>query len=189
MKIISGSKKSHVISAPKNLPVRPTSGLVKESLFNILSNYFNFNKVKVLDLFAGTGNISYEFVSRGCKNIDSIDINSRCTRFIKKKSLELGLKINVSNLSVNRFLNKNQSKYDIIFADPPYQFSIEEYTDLIDLIFDPLLRAVVLVYAIQFLSKNSKKITVQHKLVGEEYFIIHPVLKHLTILKEKNKCT
>ena len=108
MKIISGSKKSYVISAPKNLPVRPTSGLVKESLFNILSNYFNFNKAKVLDLFAGTGNISYEFVSRGCKSIDSVDINSRCTRFIRKKSLELGLKINVLNLSVNRFLNKNQ---------------------------------------------------------------------------------
>ena len=136
MKIISGSKKSYVISAPKNLPVRPTSGLVKESLFNILSNYFNFNKAKVLDLFAGTGNISYEFVARGCKSIDSVDINSRCTRFIRKKSLELGLKINVLNLSVNRFLNKNQSKYDIIFADPPYQFTMEDYTDLIDSIFD-----------------------------------------------------
>ena len=136
MKIISGSKKSYIISAPKNLPVRPTSGLVKESLFNILSNYFNFNKAKVLDLFAGTGNISYEFVSRGCKSIDSVDINSRCTRFIRKKSLELGLKINVLNLSVNRFLNKNQLKYDIIFADPPYQFTIEDYTDLIDSIFD-----------------------------------------------------
>ena len=136
MKIISGSKKSYVISAPKNLPVRPTSGLVKESLFNILSNYFNFNKAKVLDLFAGTGNISYEFVSRGCKSVDSVDINSRCTRFIRKKSLELGLKINVLNLSASRFLNKSQSKYDIIFADPPYQFTMEDYTDLIDSIFD-----------------------------------------------------
>ena len=69
MKIISGSKKSYIINAPKNLPVRPTSGLVKESLFNILSNYFNFNKIKALDLFAGTGNISYEFGSRGCKKL------------------------------------------------------------------------------------------------------------------------
>ena len=60
MKIISGSKKSYIISAPKNLPVRPTSGLVKESLFNILNNYFNFNNIKVLDLYAGTGNISYD---------------------------------------------------------------------------------------------------------------------------------
>ena len=136
MKIISGSKKGYLISAPKNLPVRPTSGLVKESLFNILSNYFNFNKVKVLDLFAGTGIISYEFASRGCESIDSVDINSRCTHFIRKKSLELGLKINVLNLSANRFLNKNKSKYDIIFADPPYQFNIEEYTDLIGSVFD-----------------------------------------------------
>ena len=86
MKIISGSKKSYIISAPKNLPVRPTSGLVKESLFNILSNYFNFNKVKVLDLFAGTGNISYEFASRGCENIDSIDINSAVSAFTNLSS-------------------------------------------------------------------------------------------------------
>ena len=71
----------------------------------------------------------------------------------------------------------------ILFKEYNFNFDPE----LIDLIYDPLLRAVVLVYAIQFLSKNSKKITVQHNLAGEEYFIIHPVLKHLTILKEKNK--
>ena len=135
MKIISGSKKSYIISAPKSLPVRPTSGLVKESLFNILSNYFNFQKIKALDLFAGTGNISYEFGSRGCKKIDSIDANSKCTRFINKKSKELDLKINVVNISVNKFINKNQSKYHVIFADPPYEYSIEEYIILIDSIF------------------------------------------------------
>ena len=78
MKIVSGSKKSYVIRAPKNLSiVRPTSGLVKESLFNILSNYFIFNEIKVLDLYAGIGNISYEFGSRGCNEIDSVDINSK----------------------------------------------------------------------------------------------------------------
>ena len=136
MKIISGSKKSLIISAPKNLPVRPTSGLVKESLFNILSNYFNFNKIRVLDLYAGTGNISYEFGSRGCKEIYSVDANRRCTSFIKKKSLELDLKINVINLSVDKFFNKNKLKYDIIFADPPYNYIVKEYMDLINSIFD-----------------------------------------------------
>jgi len=136
LKIISGSKKSHLVNAPKNLPVRPTSGLVKESLFNILNNYFNFNDITVLDLYAGTGNISYEFGSRGCQKIDSIDINSRCTSFIKKKSLELNFKINVIKSSADKFIKKNQSKYDIIFADPPYEYMIAEYTDLVNSIFD-----------------------------------------------------
>ncbi len=136
MKIISGSKKSHIISAPKNLPARPTSGLVKESLFNILNNYFDFSRIKVLDLYAGTGNISYEFASRGCKDISSIDIDSRCTSFIKKKSIELGLNIKVIKLSANKFINDSKIKYDIIFADPPYQYTVEEYIDLIDSIFD-----------------------------------------------------
>ena len=136
MKIISGSKKSHIVNAPKNLPSRPTSGLVKESLFNILNNYFNFNNIRVLDLYAGTGNISYEFGSRGCQEIDSIDINSRCTSFIRKKSLELNFKINAITSSTDRFIKKNQSKYNIIFADPPYNYMIGEYTELINSIFD-----------------------------------------------------
>ncbi len=138
MKIISGSKKSYIINAPKSLPLttRPTSGLVKESLFNVLSNYFNFSEIKVLDLYAGTGNISYEFGSRGCKKIDSIEINSNCTRFIKKKSLELDLKVNVIRLAVEKFISKSQSKYHVIFADPPYHFMIKEYLALIDSIFD-----------------------------------------------------
>ena len=158
MKIISGSKKSHVIRAPKNLSiVRPTSGLVKESLFNILSNYFIFNEIKVLDLYAGIGNISYEFGSRGCNEIDSVDINFRCTDFIKmnddkysgkkktnilatdfikKMAKELDLRIKIFTLSVDKFIMKNESKYDIIFADPPYPFVDKKYSDLINSIFD-----------------------------------------------------
>jgi len=137
LKIISGSKKSHVIRAPKNLSiVRPTSGLVKESLFNILSNYFIFNEIKVLDLYAGIGNISYEFGSRGCNKIDSVDINFRCTNFIKKMAKELNFKIKTFTLCVDKFIMKNESKYDIIFADPPYPFLDKKYTDLINSIFD-----------------------------------------------------
>ena len=65
MRIISGKYKSKRISAPKNLPVRPTTDMAKESLFNILNNFYYFENISVLDLFAGTGNISYEFASRG----------------------------------------------------------------------------------------------------------------------------
>jgi 16S rRNA (guanine(966)-N(2))-methyltransferase RsmD len=137
LKIFSGSKKSHVIRAPKNLSiVRPTSGLVKESLFNILSNYFIFNEIKVLDLYAGIGNISYEFGSRGCNEIDSVDINFRCTDFIKKMAKELNLKIKIFTLSVDKFIMKNESKYDIIFADPPYHIS--NIDKLIELCLDRL---------------------------------------------------
>ena len=72
MRIISGNKKSIVINAPKNLPVRPTTDKVKESLFNIIQNKFELNECRVLDVFSGTGNISYEFASRGCNDILSV---------------------------------------------------------------------------------------------------------------------
>mgnify|MGYP000978993231 CR=1 FL=1 len=82
-------------------------------------------------------------------------------------------------------MNEGIDTGDIILFKE-YIFNFE--SELIDLIFDPLLRAVVLVYALKFLSKNFKNITIQHRSAGEEYFIIHPVLKHLAILKEKIKC-
>ena len=84
MRIISGKYKGRRISAPKNLPVRPTTDMSKEALFNVLNNRFNFSELKVLDLFAGTGNISYEFGSRGCESITSIDGDMGCVNFIKK---------------------------------------------------------------------------------------------------------
>ena len=67
MRIISGKLKSRRLSAPKNLPVRPTTDMAKESLFNILNNTYYFDAISVIDLFSGTGNISYEFASRGTK--------------------------------------------------------------------------------------------------------------------------
>ena len=84
MRIISGKHKGRRLVAPKNLPVRPTTDMCKESLFNILNNYFNFHGLKVLDLFSGTGNISYEFGSRGAGPITSVDGDFGCVNFIKK---------------------------------------------------------------------------------------------------------
>ncbi|HMQ44413.1 MAG TPA: RsmD family RNA methyltransferase, partial [Mariniflexile sp.] len=82
MRIISGIYKSRKIVAPKNLPVRPTTDMAKESLFNILNNLFYFNELIVLDLFAGTGNISYEFASRGVGQITCVDQDFGCIKFI-----------------------------------------------------------------------------------------------------------
>ncbi len=134
MRIISGNKKSIVINAPKNLPVRPTTDKVKESLFNIIQNKFELNDCRVLDVFSGTGNISYEFASRGCNNILSVDNNFNCIRFIKKTAKELEIKIRIKKIDYLLFLKKNKEKFNIIFADPPYSFLLRDYLEIIDIV-------------------------------------------------------
>ncbi|MCI5056368.1 MAG: RsmD family RNA methyltransferase, partial [Flavobacteriales bacterium] len=84
MRIIRGKHKGKKIFAPKNLPVRPTTDFAKEGLFNILENEFDLENVRILDLFAGTGNITYEFISRGTSQITAVDMNENCTKFILK---------------------------------------------------------------------------------------------------------
>jgi len=91
MRIISGKYKGRRIQAPKNLPVRPTTDMSKEALFNILNNQFNFSEVTILDLFAGTGNISYEFASRGSDTIVCVDGDMGCVNFIRKPLPNLSL--------------------------------------------------------------------------------------------------
>ncbi len=135
MRIVSGRYKRRIISPPKNLPVRPTTDMAKESLFNILNNYINFENSTVLDLFAGTGNISYEFVSRGCSLVTSVDQDFGCVRFIKQTSQKLDMKeLMVIKHDVFRFLSTTKSSYDIIFADPPYQ--LNNIQDISNLIFE-----------------------------------------------------
>jgi 16S rRNA (guanine966-N2)-methyltransferase len=124
IRIISGTHKSRVIQAPKNLPVRPTTDFAKESLFNILNNYYEFEDLKVLDLFCGTGNITYEFLSRGSKEITCVDESYLCVSFVKK-SIE-ALKMHpakVIKTDVFSFLKNDIATYDIIFADPPYDLN------------------------------------------------------------------
>ncbi len=136
MRIISGKYKGRRITAPKNLPVRPTTDMSKESLFNVLNNHFNFSGLKVLDLFSGTGNISYEFGSRGCENITSIDGDMGCVNFIKKTAKEFDLNITAIKSDVFKFLEKHKGSYDIIFADPPYGIAQKEFEKLIELVFE-----------------------------------------------------
>jgi 16S rRNA (guanine(966)-N(2))-methyltransferase RsmD len=136
MRIISGKHKGRRLVAPKNLPVRPTTDMCKESLFNILNNDFNFNGLKVLDLFAGTGNISYEFASRGAGPITSVDADFGCINFIKKTASELDLDISTIKSDVFSFLERNKSSYAIIFADPPYDLGQDQFEKIIELIFE-----------------------------------------------------
>jgi len=136
VRIISGKYKGRRITAPKNLPVRPTTDMSKEALFNVLNNHFNFSGLKVLDLFSGTGNISYEFGSRGCENITSIDGDMGCVNFIKKTAKEFDLNITAIKSDVFKFLEKHKGSYDIIFADPPYGIAQKEFEKLIELVFE-----------------------------------------------------
>ena len=134
MRIISGNKKSIVINAPKNLPVRPTTDKVKESLFNIIQNKFEFNECRILDIFSGTGNISYEFASRGCNDILSVDNNFNCIRFINKTAKELEIKVRTKKIDYLSFLKNNKEKFNIIFADPPYRFLMKDYLEIINVV-------------------------------------------------------
>lgn len=120
MRIIGGSHKGKIIKVAKGLPVRPTTDFAKEALFNILNNRLDLENTSVLDLFSGTGHISLEFASRGSKNIVAVDKNFQCVGFLKSMSKELGFDISVVKGDVFSFLETSKSKYDLIFADPPY---------------------------------------------------------------------
>ena len=135
MRIISGIYKGKRLQAPKNLPVRPTTDMAKESLFNILNNLYYFQDLKVLDLFAGTGNISFEFASRGTQNITAVDGHYGCVKFINTTSKQLDAPINAIKSDVFKYLNKTPQKYDVIFADPPYDFTEAQFEQIIDLVF------------------------------------------------------
>lgn len=134
MRIISGLHKGRRISAPKQLPVRPTTDMAKEALFNILHNAYSFDELSVLDLYAGTGNISYEFASRGCNSVVAVDANQRCIKFIDETAKQLNLPIRAVRQDALHYLERNTTRFDIIFADPPYDKPLEDFIRIRDLV-------------------------------------------------------
>lgn len=121
MRIIGGELKGIRFEPPKNIPTRPTTDIAKEGLFNVINNNFNFDNIKVLDLFGGTGSIAYEFASRGCTDITTVEIYPRCADFIKQTATKHQLKaIKVMQMDVFNFIKTTNEKYDFIFAGPPY---------------------------------------------------------------------
>ncbi|MFV9551133.1 16S rRNA (guanine(966)-N(2))-methyltransferase RsmD [Algibacter sp. PT7-4] len=135
MRIISGIYKSRKIVAPKHLPVRPTTDMAKESLFNIINNHFYFDEISVLDLFAGTGNISYEFASRGTEHITCVDQDFGCLKFINQTAKSFDMPIQTIKSDVFKYLEKNNIQTHIIFADPPYNFSDDQFAKIPELVF------------------------------------------------------
>ncbi len=135
MRIISGNLKGRRIQPPKNLPVRPTTDRAKEALFNILMHQYDFESCSVLDLFAGTGSISYEFASRGVQNCTAVDQNARCIAFIDQTTQALDLPITTVRMGVMPFLERHNTAYAFVFADPPYAYTTDEYQEMIAAIF------------------------------------------------------
>lgn len=133
MRIIGGQYKGRRLNPPQLSLTRPTTDFAREALFNILENNFDLEEVKFLDLFAGTGAISFEMASRGCSDITLVENFEGCISFIKKTVTELKTTaIKVLRADVFRFIESSEQQYDIIFADAPYKMpKLSSLPDLI----------------------------------------------------------
>ncbi len=135
MRIISGECKGRIITPPRSFRARPTTDFAKENIFNVLSNRYDFEDLEILDIFSGTGSISYEFASRGAKRVISVEMDSVHQSFIKEQAAKLKLAA-IRSVKMNAFvyLKNAKEQYDIIFADPPYD--LEGIDTLPDTIFE-----------------------------------------------------
>lgn len=127
MRIISGIHRGRIIQPPKNLRARPTTDFAKENLFNVLSSHIGIEDAEVLDLFSGTGSISYEFASRGAASVVSVEINAVHHNYIKETARKFGFD-NIFAVKANCFLYLKSctKRFDIVFADPPYDIQGSE---------------------------------------------------------------
>ncbi len=134
IKISYGFLKGRIFNIPKNCFIKITTSKAKIGLFNILNNYVIWENLNVLDLFCGSGNISYEFISRGVNKVDAVDINYNLIKniFFISNKFKIKNKINLFCSDVFLFLKKNKKKYNIIFMDPPFNISFEELQKLLE---------------------------------------------------------
>ncbi|MCQ2165777.1 MAG: RsmD family RNA methyltransferase, partial [Bacteroidales bacterium] len=131
MRIIGGRLKGKMINPPAGYKARPTTDFAREGLFNVLNNEYEFEDLKVLDLFGGTGAIAYEFASRGAARVYCVEMARENASFIKTEAMRLGLKnVTMVRDNVFDFLPICREKFDIIFADPPYALdNLQEIPD------------------------------------------------------------
>lgn len=135
MRIISGIHGGRRINPPTRMPfTRPTTDIAKEGLFNIIQNNLDIDKLNILDLFGGTGCISYELASRGAKNVTIIEKDKDMHAFIKTTSVNLGFTFSMFKMDVFKFIEDTSEKYDLIFAGPPY--ALKNIDDLPRMIFN-----------------------------------------------------
>ena len=133
MRIITGQYKGRHFDIPRSFKARPTTDFAKENIFNVLQGYIDFEDTSALDLFAGTGSISLELVSRGCSRVISVEADRDHANFIRQCSQKLGEDKDILiRGDVFRFLKTCKQKFDFIFADPPY--ALKELPQIPDLV-------------------------------------------------------
>ncbi len=121
MRIIGGRLRGRVITPPAGFKARPTTDFAKEGLFNVLDNEYELEGLAVLDLFGGTGAISYEFASRGASTVQCVEMSPANSSFIRTEATKLGLdNVNALRHNVFEYIGLCRQRFDIVFADPPY---------------------------------------------------------------------
>ena len=154
MRIISGQFKGRRLQVPTNITARPTTDFAKEGLFNLLNNRIDFEVIDVLDLFAGTGSIGIEFISRDAKSVISVEQNERHSAFIRKVCSELKItNLSLIKTDVFKFIDTCHSQFDMIFADPPYE--LVQLAQIPDLIFTKKLLKEEGLFVLEHSSKNN----------------------------------
>lgn len=135
MRIIRGKYKTRRYTVPKGFPSRPTTDFAKEGLFNVLENQCVLDDLNILDLCAGTGNISIEFLSREAGRVTAVDQNFACVKHIRKMAVDYdcAADLNIIRSEMVKYLNTTQETYDLIFADPPFAYT--DYQLVIDAVF------------------------------------------------------
>jgi len=154
MRIVGGEFGGRRFNPPPRIPARPTTELAKEGLFNMLDHMIDLEGIKTLDLFGGTGSISYELASRGAADLTLVERDSVTLDFIKKTVLALGIKdkIRVIPGDVFRFMKQTTEHYDFIFAGPPY--ALENIDDLPKYVFEKNLLAPGGIFVLEHTPRN-----------------------------------
>lgn len=136
MRIISGKYKGRRFDPPKSFKARPTTDFAKENLFNVLNNSIDWEEMSCLDLFGGTGGISFELISRGCPKVVCVEKHRNHAAFIEKtkNELKIGSEMILFKMDVFNYLEHTQEKFDLIFADPPYD--LKNFSEVPRLIFE-----------------------------------------------------
>jgi 16S rRNA (guanine(966)-N(2))-methyltransferase RsmD len=133
VRIISGTYRGKLIHPPRGFKARPTTDFAKEGLFNVLGNHYEFEELDVLDLFSGTGSITYEFASRGAGSVVAVESDALHFKFIRSSCSQLGFdQVTVLHKDAFRYLMRPIQSFDIVFADPP--FDHPRLTDLPELV-------------------------------------------------------